>query len=236
MKTKIKCLVIMVAISISAIVTANSVFSFENEIYWISLNYDRGDISLKDEISVKIGYAPDIKMQPEAGYKSEVVSFDNNILYSFKFRVPNMQCSDFLDPATKQVSGGCISLDQTSFVLTIPYFTAGKVINIYDMGGKKVFSTSIEHLARKCGNSICQEDESYKTCSQDCLSGSKDNYCDKIKDNKCDPDCAEKEDADCKSSGEIDIAIVYILFSALVVIIVLLIVYRKKKLNRPFER
>ena len=54
-------------------------------------------------------------------------------------------------------------------------------------------------------NSICEPEkgENYGTCPQDCPSGSKDGYCDKVKDGKCDPDCLAEEDTDCRERFQI---------------------------------
>lgn len=50
-----------------------------------------------------------------------------------------------------------------------------------------------------CGNRVCEPEkgENYKTCKEDCLSGSKDSYCDGVIDGICDPDCNKEEDVDC---------------------------------------
>lgn len=54
-------------------------------------------------------------------------------------------------------------------------------------------------------NGICEPEngENYGTCPQDCPSGSKDNYCDKVEDGICDPDCLIEEDIDCKEKIQI---------------------------------
>ena len=49
-----------------------------------------------------------------------------------------------------------------------------------------------------CGDGTCGFPENYKTCPQDCPSGTLDDYCDGEKDKKCDPDCSVKEDPDCR--------------------------------------
>lgn len=49
-------------------------------------------------------------------------------------------------------------------------------------------------------NFVCDSEENYGNCFQDCLSGLEDNYCDGLKDRRCDPDCREKEDSDCRSN------------------------------------
>lgn len=53
-------------------------------------------------------------------------------------------------------------------------------------------------LITKCGNGMCDKDENYGSCPQDCESGRRDGYCDGVKDGRCDPDCPEGRDADCK--------------------------------------
>ena len=48
-----------------------------------------------------------------------------------------------------------------------------------------------------CGDEICSIHENYAKCKEDCPSGSKDNYCDKLEDDICDPDCSRTGDVDC---------------------------------------
>lgn len=168
MQNKYTIIILVVLIFISVGVSRVLAYQ-ENKIYEVNLNYDKGEISLASEIIARNGYALDRKIQPEAGYKAEVLSLADDVLYSFQFEVPNIQCSDSIDPETNQMSGSCVFLDQTNFTLVIPYFTDGKVINLYDPAGKKVFFASVEHLAKSvCGDSVCQKSESHKVCPQDC--------------------------------------------------------------------
>ena len=55
----------------------------------------------------------------------------------------------------------------------------------------------IKSASRCNANGICDDNENYKTCPLDCLSGEADGYCDKMSDDRCDPDCMEG-DYDCK--------------------------------------
>jgi len=48
-----------------------------------------------------------------------------------------------------------------------------------------------------CGNGKCVLGENYKTCPEDCPSGSFDKYCDGMEDGLCDPDCVPETDFDC---------------------------------------
>ena len=62
----------------------------------------------------------------------------------------------------------------------------------------------VSSFADTCGNSLCEEHESYESCTKDCSSGGRDDFCDGIGDEICDPDCSPKTDADCaeKETGE----------------------------------
>ncbi|MFH1433009.1 MAG: hypothetical protein ABIG84_07380 [archaeon] len=75
-----------------------------------------------------------------------------------------------------------------------------------------------------CGDGKCDTGESYKTCKADCPKGSDDGYCDGVKDGICDTDCASGKDADCISGKSY---LVYYLVGFLLIAILLFIGYRK---------
>lgn len=54
-------------------------------------------------------------------------------------------------------------------------------------------------------NFVCNysKGENYAACPQDCVSGGRDEYCDRLLDGVCDPDCTNTSDPDCQvnSSG-----------------------------------
>ena len=84
-------------------------------------------------------------------------------------------------------------------------------------------------LASLCGNKACDSpQENYLTCPQDCPSGAKDGYCDKVKDARCDPDCAAGDDIDCGGSSNLGIIITVIF----VIILFLIFAYKKGWLKR----
>tara|TARA_Y100000310_G_C20700313_1_gene829099 strand:- start:4871 stop:5425 length:555 start_codon:yes stop_codon:yes gene_type:complete len=110
------------------------------KVFLLSLNYDNGKVSL-NEILTKTGYAPDRKLQPGDGFKGEVVSFEDRILYSFRFYVPLKVNTDVIDKG--ELSGGVIILSETDFALLIPYYEEAKEINLYDEKNVKVFSAKV---------------------------------------------------------------------------------------------
>lgn len=158
----------------------------EGKLYQLDIEYDKGTLILKD-IIVKPGFVPDRKIQPDIGYRLEVISFDESIMNSFKFDTPNIIFAE-----------GTVELNNVNFTLLVDYFKAGSKINIYNPDNEKVLEIDVSHFAKTCGNNICDSYESYEDCPSDCQSGGKDDYCDKLKDNICDPDCMANEDSDCK--------------------------------------
>ncbi|MEM2121941.1 MAG: DUF333 domain-containing protein [Candidatus Woesearchaeota archaeon] len=92
-----------------------------------------------------------------------------------------------------------------------------------------------------CGNKICDSQESYKNCPEDCPSGSKDGYCDKVKDGVCDIDCKQGEDPDCpkneniapkgveKQENNLNIwFFISLIFVLLVLVLVLIAIFKRK--------
>tara|TARA_Y100000310_G_scaffold236576_1_gene239765 strand:+ start:2026 stop:2586 length:561 start_codon:yes stop_codon:yes gene_type:complete len=110
------------------------------KVFLIGLSYDNGRIKLNEMIA-KIGYAPDRKLQPDEGFRGEMVSFEEEVLYSFRFDVPLKINTDVID--NNEVSGNVIVLNETNFALLVPYFEETKEINIYDENDERVFSAKV---------------------------------------------------------------------------------------------
>lgn len=171
------------------------------EYYYLSIGFNKDDYSLR-EVSVTRGNVPDRTVQPEEGFRCDVVSVHDEILNSFLFQIPNVVCSDNFG-ADGEMSGGCVEQNEGNFSLEIPYFPTGRNINIYDNGGRMVLLADISEFARLCGDGVCHANESFGTCPQDCKSGIRDGYCDKVGDGVCDSDCPMGEDVDCVTSSSI---------------------------------
>jgi len=206
------------------ILTVSLTYGAENKIYVLNLNYNQGKLSLVD-VSVEIGYSPDRKIQPEEGYRCEVISFMGDVLYSFKFELPVKLATP--PPLKNENVTSIVYLDNVNFTLLIPYYKNGRAINIYDQYNFLVLSVDVSNFAKPCGDNICETElnENYKTCPQDCPSGGADNYCDKVKDNICDPDCKENEDIDCM---KVDYRLPYLLLSLGAVFLILLTLFLRK--------
>ena len=100
-----------------------------------------------------------------------------------------------------------------------------------------IFSNTAFANEYTCGNGICELHENYFSCNQDCPSGGKDNYCDKISDEICDPDCTY-QDPDCQnfkkddrihdeSENENPIGYVIGIFSIIGIIIIIIFIFKK---------
>lgn len=77
--------------------------------------------------------------------------------------------------------------------------------------GTQIEVTEAMHLqltTNVCGDGSCQMGETYRNCPEDCQSGTRDGYCDKVEDNICDKDCVlqgiSAKDPDCPYCGDGD--------------------------------
>lgn len=132
------------AIVIMLLMILPIVFALEStKVYIIDLSYRDGKLIINDKI-IKYGYAPDRTLQPLEGYKAEIISLDNDILYSFKFEIPLKEYTDISSNITNQLSGGLIKLSENDFALILPYYDNAKEIVFYDGENNKVASVDIK--------------------------------------------------------------------------------------------
>jgi hypothetical protein len=102
-----------------------------SNVFVVKFNYDNGIVNYGDRV-IKCGYAPDRKVQPIEGYTAEMISVNDDILYSFKFNIPLKLNIDLSDPIMKSLSGGMVILNETDFALIFPYYDDAKSIVIYN--------------------------------------------------------------------------------------------------------
>lgn len=89
--------------------------------------------------------------------------------------------------------------ENKKYLIYMPYSENAARIELYNPKNSIVMDISVSSFANTCGNKICEEHESYESCTKDCKSGSKDDFCDEASDGICDPDCSVKTDADCRN-------------------------------------
>ncbi len=205
--------------------------------YNVSLKFENNELSY-DTIKLIDEPMPPQTIKPSVGWRCEVIGVDNTILDSFLFAIPTTICTDIVNK-DDNLAGGCASGEKAVFTLAVPYYENGIAIQFISPDGKKNLSINTIGFAKLCADSICESNENYNTCPQDCRSGVKDDYCDGAADGVCDPDCAAladkgaSEDADCKNemkfaSGTI---IAWWILGILAIILVAAIFISKKKKN-----
>ncbi len=182
-------------------------------------NVNVSDLFIKDCNIVNISI--------DSKYKFVVVGFDNRVLYQQKFMPnfyfsvePGIDYKGMAGPYERNISEQLLYTPFTNAVREIDIVYENQTIKKIVLGdylckedGKceeycvinKIIDKDCEEQKKTigCGDSVCEGFESYKNCPEDCPSGSKDGYCDRVNDLICDPDCKAGEDPDCKGEKEI---------------------------------
>ena len=112
----------------------------------LNLNYKEGQISIIDKVE-KYGYYPDRKLQPDAGYRAEIVSVDDEPLYSFNFEIPLEHYTDI--EVENKTQGGLIIVDEIDFALILPSLPNAKEINFYNEAGENILAVDIEEKKKE---------------------------------------------------------------------------------------
>lgn len=115
-------------------------FSQTDKVLILNFHYKNGVLGIKNKL-IKYGFYPDRKIQPKEGYKLEIWSSENKILYTFKFQLPTKIYVDHSKNDT--LEGGIIVLNETDFALILPYFDNAKVIKIYNPRGYKIITYAL---------------------------------------------------------------------------------------------
>ncbi len=131
----------------------SSVFAKEQRVYDLTLKYDKGTIT-KQSIIVTIGIFNEVTDQPANGYRLELKSFDNKILYNQKFSF-DLTGVFVAPPGTFDGNGrqifvpneNTITVDQADKEIIFPFFPNGKEIDIFAPDNKKVLTISVAHFA-----------------------------------------------------------------------------------------
>ncbi|MBI2106560.1 hypothetical protein HYT57_01115 [Candidatus Woesearchaeota archaeon] len=146
----------------------------ENVVLSLTLKYDNGKI-MHEETKLISGSPPDRINQPINGYTAKILSFKNELLYSFKFPIELIPLSA-LDPSWFDDEGNQIffpnetveSLKKLTFILNFPFFNNAKYIEIYSPEDSLILTVDISKFALCNQNKICDSDESKELCPDDC--------------------------------------------------------------------
>lgn len=134
-----------------------AVYSAQQKVYILNLKNDNGKI-IKESLIVTQGFFVEDKNQPENGYRLELVSFTDKVLYTKKFNFPKLQKgplpkdSDILERAKylpditeKEPS----TLKTSQIELIMPYYGNAKLIRIYDQNNINVLEIDVSSFAEK---------------------------------------------------------------------------------------
>jgi len=143
MKSKFKILIFTLFLLESVFVLGQV-----SNIFEIKLQYDNGDLSLKT-LNVKIS---EQRNDSSGEYSAEIKDFDNLILDTIKFNIPNVITYDDFDPDTGEIIGGFAQiLNQTEFILELTYYSNAQQIVIYDSNDDKKLTIDVSHFAKNIG-------------------------------------------------------------------------------------
>lgn len=117
-----------------------------------------------------------IKYADKSGFLIKTVSFENSGIQTIYYSMS----------------------ENKNYLIYIPYNENAARIEVYNSKNSKIIDIDVGSFASTCGNKICEEHESYESCTKDCASGSKDDFCDGVVDGICDSDCPLKADDDCE--------------------------------------
>ena len=132
------------------------VYSVQQKVYILNLKYDNGKVT-KESLIVTQGIFIE-ESQPREGYRLELISFKDKILYTQKFifselqKGPMPEESDMVEKIKylPDITEKEPSLLKTSSVeLMIPYYGEAKTIKIYDINDVKVLEIDISSFAEK---------------------------------------------------------------------------------------
>jgi len=110
-------------------------------VYVLNLHYEDNEITLIGK-KVDYGNSPDRLIQPEVGFRAELLDGNDDKIESFRFLAPNEEFVDYSEDG--KLHGGMIILDSTDFALVVPYSEDLKEIKFYNKENVMVSSLIVE--------------------------------------------------------------------------------------------
>jgi hypothetical protein len=183
--------------------------------YYVNLNYDRGDIKIKN-IYINPVKAP-IELK-NSDYSVKISDEKGKIVYESSLYIPR------IDYPLPNSSASMVVSENLDFSIELPFFATADLLTIYKKD-KPVAENSLSIFADKCGNQICDKNENHMSCAQDCAIN--DNVCET---NECDPDCLTQN---CKIAGKAKIYLgIFLIISSLIILIIFVLIILKNRNNK----
>lgn len=135
----------------AAILLLNIVIAAQQEVYVLNLKYDKGNISILNLMKTKGFYNKPVD-EPKQGYRLDVVSFENKLLYSQKFNfeleIKSAPLPEWFDEHGNQIyfpkeEETRIIKDSDVRELIFPYFENAQRIDIYNPNDILVLSFEV---------------------------------------------------------------------------------------------
>ncbi len=148
----------IILICIFVIFLSFNVFADLQKVFVLELNYNKGEVKENGLYVTPIFYN-EKKDQPENKYLLKLISNQDEELFNLKFDF-DLRVFDIL---------GITSLDEGNFTFYIPYSKEARNIEVFNPEGEKILDINVKKFVKNvCGDLICENGESYESCSMDC--------------------------------------------------------------------
>lgn len=142
--------------------------------YFINLEYNQGEITIKEKILKPIQAPTQVLTSP---YTVKILN-KNKILQEIPIQLPIEELSLPDNPDDP------IQIDNFEYPIILPYYSNADKLEIYE-NQQIIAETSLTAFQQTCGNNICENSENALNCKSDCQIH-EDNFC---QNSECDPDC-----------------------------------------------
>lgn len=231
----------IITILILIFLLPNFLFAAETQdILYVAVHFDHGRVNIEN-LEVGFGFVPEkTEINPNApAYWLEIIADSGEVLVKKQF---NINLEIMLEPPLPGEEYDSYIhekiLEETTELVAVPYFPNLKWAYLYDGNYNFLEKKEIAYLSQICGNGICQNDENYVTCPNDCKENGKDGYCSPGME-KTDTDCFAKGEfvntTTFKNNSNIFILTIIIIIFLIIVLLLLfgyLFVRRKRNINK----
>ena len=225
-------------ILISFFIAPFSLAAEKTKLYLATVSYDQGSIYIEN-VTVKEGYLlQQEKKIKDQGYIIKLIGFSEEVLEEVNFAI-NREISP-RPPLEGEEELGMIILEEAKQLVTVPYHNNGRLLQVYAKDSDEMLAEkNISALAQMCGDSVCQEQENFSSCPEDCGATAVDGYCNQAQfsqDSDCGAQMNENENSIENKIQEDSLSMIWkiIIISAILlicVIIITVVIIKKRKNN-----
>jgi len=164
--------------------------SYEDaSVIFVELNLDKDDNVILKTVNITFG-EPDIYHSEFGNYSLRILDDNNLSIYNSLFDPSFFRFSDPPQPTDFETIHDKVVYEQSMKWIEVSH------------GSDVIFSYQIPEFCNF--NSICEENENYYSCPDDCDKSGEDDICQAEYDGICDPDCINGIDPDCFTCGDVN--------------------------------